>query len=354
MTAPLLVLGTGRCGSTLLSEILRDHPSILSVSELVAFVTDLGSRIPQVLGEGPVDGATFWSWLAEPQPLQSLLLRHGLRMKEVIYPFERGRFTPDALPPILQATLPHLAPDDPDAVFDALAAEVPTWPTAPAADQYRRLFDWLGARFGRRRWAERSGGGLRVTPRLLAAFPEARVLHLVRDGRNTALSMASHIGFRMAFIHAQLVEMLGVDPFRDPSRRDEEDLSDELAALLPERFSRRAFEDFDLSPVVCGHYWSGEILLGLQALAGLPRQRVLTLRYEDLCADPVAALLRLGEFLEQEAPPSWLETAAARVGRGSSAWERLPARQAAELHEACQPGFAALAAWGVPAFEEPR
>ena len=343
----MLVLGTGRCGSTLLSEILRDHPTILSVSELIAFVTDLGSRIPEVLPRGEVDGATFWAWLATPQPLQSALLAQGLRMKEVIYPFERGRFAPDALPPILQATLPHLAPDDPDALFDALAAEVPSWTVASAADQYRRLFVWLCQRLGRRTWVERSGGGLRVAPRLLAAFPEAKVIHLVRDGRNTALSMASHIGFRMAFIHAQLVELLGVDPFRDPSRRDEEDLSDELAALLPECFSKRAFDAFDLSPVVCGHYWSGEITLGLKALGTVPPERLLTLSYEDLCADPTGALTRLGRFIGDELHPDWLETAAARVGQGTSAWERLPAREAAELDEACRPGFAALAAFGV-------
>ncbi|MCK6517342.1 sulfotransferase [Myxococcota bacterium] len=353
MSAPVLVLGTGRCGSTLLSEILRDHPTILSVSELIAFVTDLGSRIPEVLPRGEVDGATFWSWLAGPQPLQSTLLAHGLRMKEVIYPFERGRFAPEALPPILQATLPHLAPDDPDALYDALAAEVPSWPTATAADQYRRLFVWLCQRLGRRVWAERSGGGLRVAPRLIAAFPEAKIVHLVRDGRNTALSMASHIGFRMAFVHAQLVELLGVDPFRDPSRRDEEDLSDELAALLPESFSKRAFEAFDLSPVVCGHYWSGEITLGLNALDAVAPERVLTLRYEDLCADPKTTLTQLGRFLEEELDPVWLEVAAARVGQGTSAWERLPAREAAELDEACRPGFEALAARGIPR-ERPR
>lgn len=345
MSSPVLVLGTGRCGSTLLSEILRDHPTILSVSELIAFVTDLGSRIPEVLPPGEVDGATFWSWLASPQPLQSALLSHGLQMKEVIYPFERGRFVPGALPPILQATLPHLAPDDPDALFDALAEELPSWPVASAPDQYRRLFAWLCQRLGRRTWAERSGGGLRVAPRLLAAFPEARVVHIVRDGRNTALSMASHIGFRMAFIHAQLVEFLGVDPFRDPSRRDEEDLSDELAALLPERLSKRNFEAFDLSPVVCGHYWSGEITLGLKALEAVPPERLLTVRYEDLCAEPRATLVRLGRFLDEEIDPGWLETASARVGQGTSAWERLPAREAAELNDACEPGFSALDAF---------
>ena len=129
--------------------------------------------------------------------------------------------------------------------------------------------------------------------------------------------------------------------------------SDELAALLPESFSKRAFEAFDLSPVVCGHYWSGEITLGLNALDAVAPERLLTLRYEDLCADPKATLSHLGRFLEDELDPVWLEVAAARVGQGTSAWERLPAREAAELDEACRPGFEALAARGIQR-ERPR
>lgn len=341
------MLGTGRCGSTLVSEILRDHPAVLSVSELFAFVTDLGSRIPDVLPDRQVDGATFWSWLATPQPVQSTLLANGLRMGEVIYPFGRGRFAPESLPPILQATLPHLDPNDPDALFDALAAEVPGWPVASAADHYQHLFRWLGDRFGRSVWVERSGGGLRVAPRLLAAFPEAKVVHLVRDGRNTALSMAAHIGFRMAFAHAQLVAFLGLDPFRDADRSEEEDLTDELAALLPERFSREAFDAFDLPAVVCGHAWSGEVTLGLEALAGVASDRLWTLRYEDLVGDPMRVIRQLGQFVAGDAPEDWLAAAVARVGRGRSAWEALPLVEAAELNEACQLGFSALDGLGL-------
>jgi hypothetical protein len=348
VSAPVLVLGTGRCGSTLVSELVRTHPTVLSVSELFSFVTDLGLRIERAFPPGPITGEAFWEILATPQPRQSLLLRHGLQMDEVIYPWGKGRFTAETgLPPILQALLPHLAPDDPDALFDALRAPICGRGEAPVAEHYRALFGWLQDRLGKRTWAERSGGSLRVARRLLSAFPEAKVLHLVRDGRNTALSMSRHIGFRMALIASQQLEFLGVDPYESNDRSEEGDLTDDLAALLPERFSRAAFEAFDLPVVICGHYWSGEIVEGLRALSALPADRLLTLRYEDLLEAPAATVQRLGAWLDDDVPPRWVDQAAARIGRARSAWLDLPASLRAELHAACQPGFTALAELGL-------
>ena len=36
--APVLVLSTGRCGSTLISDVLNTHPEVLSLSEFFANV----------------------------------------------------------------------------------------------------------------------------------------------------------------------------------------------------------------------------------------------------------------------------------------------------------------------------
>ena len=33
MSTPTFVVGTGRCGSTMLSNMLREHPKVLSLSE---------------------------------------------------------------------------------------------------------------------------------------------------------------------------------------------------------------------------------------------------------------------------------------------------------------------------------
>lgn len=346
--APVLVLGTGRCGSTLVSEMIRDHPDALSVSELFSFLSDFGTRIERALPGAPLSGAAFWSLLSTPQPRQTMLLRHGLQMAEVTYPWDRGRFrAASGLPPVLQATLPHLAPDDPDRLFDDIGAAVATWPIGPIGDHYRRLFGWLQHRFAKRSWVERSGGSLRVAARLLRTFPEVRVLHIVRDGRATALSMSNHIGFRMALLCGLQTELLGADPYDCDDRSEEADLSDELAALLPEHFTRRAFDAFELDPALCGHYWSGEIINGLAALSDVPPQRLLTVRYEDLLSEPEASVRRIGTFLGEGVCQAWVQRAASRVEQRQSLWVDLSERARSELEAACAPGFAALGALGL-------
>jgi len=345
---PVIVVGTGRCGSTLVSAMMRAHPEVLSVSELFSFATDLGSLIPRAFVAEPVSGADFWRVLAACHPRENLLLRHGLRMDEVIYPFERGRYRPETgVPAVLLATLPHLD-DDPDALFDELAAVMGARQPAPMAEHYRGMFEHLVRRYGRRTWVERSGGTLRIVHRLIQAFPEARFVHLVRDGRDTAISMSRHHGFRMALVGFQLLEMLGVDPWESDDRSEAGDLADDLAALLPERFTAEAFTRYDIAPSLCGHYWSGEIRRGVEVLATLPADRVLTLRYEDLLADPHTSVTRLGEALGLgEVDPRWRQTAVAMVARGRSAWRSLPANERRELEHACAPGFAALAEQGL-------
>ena len=349
MKQPTLVLGTGRCGSTLVSQMIRQHPTVLSISELFSFVTDLGARIERAFPAHELDGPAFWRILAEPQPRQSTLLRHDLQMGEVFYPWERGRFTPEVgLPPILQGLLPHLAPEDPEAVFDDLARFMNARGLASAADHYRATFEYLQGRYEKQSWAERSGGGLRVGARPLRAFPEAKVLHIVRDGRNTALSMSRHIGFRMALIAGQQVEFLGVDPYESDDRSEEDDLDADLVDLLPENFTKQGFEDYDLHADVCAHYWSGEICEGLAVLSQLPPNRLLTLRYEDFLETPETAVRRMGEFLDPESlDDRWIDAAVAQIGQGRSAWRNLPTAQRDELDRACRRGFDALASMGV-------
>ena len=212
---PAFIVGTGRCGSTMLSGLLREHPRVLSISEFFTLVTDLGGRIAESFPEGAIDADDFLRIMAVPHPKQTTMLRHGVAMDEVLYrPSPGTRFSADeGVPAILQTTLPHLTPN-PDALFDDVRAFVAAQPPAPVSAWYARLFGWLTRRFERRVWVELFGGSLRLIRRLAAAFPGARFVHLVRDGRGTAISMSRHLGFRMAFVAMILTEILGVDPVR--------------------------------------------------------------------------------------------------------------------------------------------
>jgi putative sulfotransferase len=351
MTEQVFIVGTGRCGSTLLSSVLRLHPQVTSISEFLSFATDLGSQIEATFPAGEVDGAWLWERSASPMPLQNLMIRHDVAMDEVLYPWRdrTHRFHRDTgVPAISQVTLPHLT-DDPDGWLDALAPVVKAFDRAPVGVQLRRLFDWLAARDGGAVWAERSGGSLRVAHRLIEHFPDARFVHVVRDGRDTALSMSRHRGFKMVLVYFQMLELLGCDPFRSDDRRWEGDLPDDLAALLPERFTRQAFLDFEVAAPLCGHYWSGEIVEGLAALDRLPPDRLLTIRFEDLLDEPRHTLRRLlAHVLRTDREDAgFLARAAQLVHRPASRWQDLEARDRGRLEAACQAGFAALAARGM-------
>lgn len=347
----VFVVGTGRCGSTLLSNMLRLHPRVTSISEFISFVTDLGCRVGNTFVEGDVDGSWLWRLISTVWPRQNLMLQHDVAMEEVLYPHRTGthRYNGNVgVPAILQVTLPHITTDF-DAWFVELEPVVHAFPPAPVGIQMQRLFEWLAARHGGSVWVERSGGGLRVVHRLIEHFPEARFIHIVRDGRDTALSMSRHRGFKMVFACFQLLEALGRDPFVSNDRRWEEDLPDDLAALLPERFTRQAFLDFETPPPLCGHYWSGEIMEGLAVLDQLSPERSLTLRYEDILKKPRETITQLiGYILKTngENETAFVERAAALVRPPTAQWQKLDERTKQQLDLACKPGFAALAERG--------
>lgn len=382
----VFVIGTGRCGSTLTSAMLRQHPRILSLSEWFSFITDLGCAIDAVFPPGLVSGGQMWAILAARLPRQNLMLRHDIAMPEVLYPWQHhpqpgpGMTQPDheaaghvqvshvlpgheqpraaprfsaqsGVPAIAQVSLPHIS-EEPDALFDALQAVVCALPAAPVGVQYQRVFAWLAQRQQATVWVERSGGGLRIVARLMQHFPRARFVHIVRDGADTALSMSVHRGFRFVFAAFQLLEVLGVDPYVSDDRRWEGDLNDEQASLLPEHFTRQAFLAFSTPPPMCGHYWSGEICHGMSLLQDLPPGKLLTIRYEDLlqhAAQTATAMLRFirrGEF-DVVADGAWEQQVAAMIRQPTSSWQTISARVREQTVHACRPGVMALARAGV-------
>ena len=167
------IVGTGRCGSTLLSRMLARSPAIASVFELFN-----GLDVTRRFHPEPVPGTEFADLISREQPFLTAVLKRGFDLPEVAYPFGRGRYRRgDPLPWILVGVLPRLF-DDPDAVFD----EVVEWGAGllrqPLVDHYRQLFDWLVEHAGREVWIERSGSSVEYLGSLHELFPRARFVHL--------------------------------------------------------------------------------------------------------------------------------------------------------------------------------
>jgi hypothetical protein len=288
--------------------------------------------------------------IAAPFPLLDALIEAGVRSSEMTYPYGTGRFkAATGVPGICHHLLPRLT-DDPDALYDKLAREVPTWPLRPAAEHYRALFGYLAGIFGRRTVVERSATSLHLIPAMHKHFPEARFVHIYRDGPDCALSMSKHPMFRREMMQIAATQAVLKEGFEVTSQ-------EQLRARLPEEFRGLIFPPYDVKRFMslpippkafAQLYWVPMIHEGVFGLANLPCDSWIALKYEDLLADHQTQLRRLAQFVGVSAPEPWLELAGELIdpGRTNTAATQLDSVTLAELQAVCEPAAQAVAAAG--------
>ncbi|MGH3158694.1 MAG: sulfotransferase, partial [Streptosporangiaceae bacterium] len=261
------VVSSGRAGSTLLSQLLHLHPEVLSVSEFYTCLKGSLHRSPYPRQD--MDGAELWRVLTETDLISDAVVRHGLNGPEMLYPYGKGRFGPaTGIPPICHSTLPMLT-SDPDALYDQLAAEVPGWPVRPAADQYRAFFAYLAGLLGRSVVVERSGGTLFAIRLLRREFPEARFVHLFRDGPDCALSISRLPMFRIGAAIFQAADESGM-PSSASWKEIQDALPDRFIGVLSPPFDLSRLGEFQRDLAFFGEWWSVMIATGVAALSELP------------------------------------------------------------------------------------
>ena len=334
--APVLVLSTGRCGSTMISDVLNLHPEILSLSEVFS---TLG---PRALFRNRISGEAMWALCSRQNPGLRVTLSSGDIPSEILYPLgtPQARFSPQTVPPILCTTLPHLTPCF-ESLYDELEPVVRTRPRQSLRNQYLFLFEWLRTRFGRRLWIERSGGSLLSVPRLRRLFPEARVIHVYRDGRDTALSMSRHPAFKAMLATIKKMERMGLRPLE--TVREAGPVSSALALLFLTFVDpgKMMAQEFDLSAY--GDLWSRMILRGRRLLSLVPAGRFLSLSYEDMVSRPQEKLRELIEFIDPSlTDETWLDKASLLPRPNPSTFRSLDPETQWRLTRACEPGLKAL------------
>ncbi|TMB86960.1 MAG: tetratricopeptide repeat protein [Chloroflexi bacterium] len=331
--SPVFVVSSGRCGSTLVSNMLRLHPDILSLSEFLIMLMPGGFAG----GPAPIYGPQFWAILSTPKKRMTLMYRNDIVFDEVIYrPGPGRRFTAETgVPPILLTALPHLT-DDPEGLYDEIHDFVMKQGAHTVSRHYILLFEWLRNRFQRKVWVERSGSSLVHLDDVMANFPNARFVHMYRDGRECAISMAHHSAFRLAIITGELMAHVGVDPFNsDDAPRGE--VPPDLQKFMPETFDRDAFWNYDLPFEKLGRSWNAQEQRGIELLAQLPPERTFQLRYENLVNDPKGGLINLMRFIGLEDPDDeYLARAASLIRVKPPAWPKLPDGPRERLDEACR------------------
>ena len=305
----VIVVSTGRCGSTMLSNMLRLNPGILSLSEFFSLL------MPDPFPAGELDAAAYWRLLSEPWVFFKHAYRLGLRVPEFLYaPGPGSRFTAaTGIPPILVTALPHLS-DDPEGLYDAVEAFAAGLTPASAAAQHRRLIGWLCDRLGARAWVERSGSSLLYISQLVGLFRDARFVHLYRDGRECAYSFSRHPGYRLGAVSAMLThawacrltwatQAAGAGAARS-------------AAVHAPDIRSRSIRAVQVPVAECGQFWSDMIIPALDVLPPAYR-RVLQVSYEDLVAEPRQVLLRAGALRSRRRTPPRLARPCRATGRAA-------------------------------------
>jgi hypothetical protein len=331
------VVSTGRCGSTMLSRILSKHPDVLSLSEFFRTICDdsTESKLPT----RDMDGPELWRLFSVTSPAVDGYVLADLGTDEMCYPYDRGRFDPAVgVPVICHATLPLLS-DDPDTLFDHLAAEVSSWPKRSAAEQYEAIFATLAKRLSRPAVVERSGASLMYVPTLRQLFPGARFVFMYRDGVDSALSMSHHSPFRHQAIIAEALRVTGL-PAGTPLSDIEAVAPEEFCGVLAPPFDTLRFKIFPVPLTTFGATWAWQTRVGVAALSATPLDTLMMLKYENIMADPKAELTTLADFIGIAARPDWLERASAFIqpGRTGGAAARLDPGTLAALNDACEPG----------------
>lgn len=319
------IVGTGRCGSTLLSRMLRCNPEILDISEFYSGL-DWNRRFQSERMSGP----EFFALISAPHPFITMAMERGYRPAEVSYPFERAgaRYRErEAIPFVLAATLPPMT-EDPDAFYRDLSIFAQEMPARAPAEQALAVFDWLMKQTGRSVWVERSGAAILWMGALRRAFPDARFLHLHRAGEEAALSMREHAVFRLAVMltyQLEIGESAGTEELQHLGHD-----ADHVSKLLASKPAAHHF----------GAFWTAQVLAGFRALRELDAAQYCEVRFEDLLAQPHDVLEEIGRFLDLPDPSGAWRSEAAKLVTGAPIvrLDALSSEQRNALSAACDPG----------------
>jgi len=284
------IIGSGRCGSTLLTNMLAKHPDLMMISEFLG-----GMDRDEMTSKRKVSGMDFTKFMSSTYIPVDITVRRGMGDKEILTDTSNLK----AIPVLLLATLPTLT-DQPEALFQELLEATNKFPEQTIAKHIEQMFSWMMRRLGKTYWIERSGASIEYFSELIEMFPDAKYVHLHRDGPESALSMYNFNYFRV------------VVPFFFNPPDKQEILATEYGGQPvtdTDPFSRRMAGE-GITPEKFAEYWSYQQTLGARALARLKPEQFLEIRFEHMVSNPVDTLVDIADFFELPYHDSWINIAA--------------------------------------------
>ncbi|MEM9175094.1 MAG: sulfotransferase [Myxococcota bacterium] len=312
--SPRFIIGTGRCGSTILSKMLDVHPEVCVLSEFLVGLDAVGK-----FGERDVDGAELAAicdcGLGSTGEFKKIV--GHLKTPEIQFDYTNppagvscADYRDGVFPELILLPLATLF-DDPTVAFDELVAFAAEQPTRRLSEQLLALFEWTTRRAGKRVWIERSGGTLAQLPELIELFPDARFLHLHRDPFDVARSMRVHHHMRLfALSHYGLRTEEGIAW----SDLDASDLNDD-GPMSPRL---QALFDHDVPLEIFLRDWNEMVLRGYASVKRLDARQYDEISFEDLQTAPRAVLERIVAFFDLPGGDAWMDDAIALLTPGKA------------------------------------
>ena len=251
------LVGTGRCGSTMLRKLLREHPLVYIPKE-THWIPLLHDRY----------GCRELDWTGFRDAVGSVYMAKGK--------------TP--LARILKEE--QLTGDELDRLMEPLAPR-------PAAGWTREIYERIATRHGATRFGDKTPDYGHCMALLLELFPGSRFVHIARDGRDVALSMREVLSFRYQVAW-------GVNDWPTLA------WNQAYAARREQAEGTLPLESFY-------ELWRSRLLRTRDESTRLPPDAYLEVRYETLLSEPAETLDRIGRFLDLPDGGDWIGRAAATI-----------------------------------------
>lgn len=247
----LFIVGTGRCGSTMVHEVLARHPD-------VGFISNADNRLHRL---NPRGRANSWLYDRVPGGYTQRHRRHLLGRAS-------SKFMHFGPSEAYHLVARHVSPMLVDPYRDLVAADATPW----VAQRCRRFFDDRLRAQGKPVFTHKFAGWPRACF-LAEVFPEARFVHVFRDGRAVVNS---------------LVQEQWWTGFRGVPQWGYGQLSDDMV----EEWARH---DHDFV-VLAALWWKRMMAAFDRAGRELGPERWLELRYEDIVASPRQEISKVVAF----------------------------------------------------------
>ena len=259
---PTFIVSAGRSGSTWLAKMINSHPEILCVSDILKPV----GTIPYFDASLKVSGKEFFRVLSQESLAQRIKHWRKRRNEELLFLPEKD----EMVSLLLCYTLPFLTGGkNPMVLYEKVRDEIESWQEDIMPEHFIRFCEFLRDDFQKKVWVERTGGGLAHINKILQNWPEAKVIHNYRDGRETAISMMGGSFFRLYY-----------EVLQDPDLSPEWDM-----------------DSFDRGVSVMGRLWNRWVVDAEECLSKIPSFQKMHVGFENLNSDLRSNLLNIASFI---------------------------------------------------------